>query len=90
MYERNYLTHDLELVVMVFALKICLHHQYGERCVIYIDQKSLKYLLTQKELNLRQRNWVELLEDYDCVIEYHHGKANVVANALSRKSMTEL
>jgi len=64
-------------------LKHCL---YGEKCEIYTDHKSLKYLFTQKELNLRQRRWLELIKDYDCVINYNLGKANVVADALSRKS----
>ena len=58
--------------------------------MIYTDHKSLKYLLTQKELNLRQRRWVELLKDYDCSIEYHPGKANVVADALSWKVVSDL
>ncbi|KAA3486914.1 DNA/RNA polymerases superfamily protein [Gossypium australe] len=88
--EYNYPTHDLELVAVVFVLKIWCHYLYGERCVIYIDHKSLKYLLTQKELNLRQRHWIKLLKDYDCVIEYHSGKANIVANALSRKCLVDL
>jgi hypothetical protein len=63
---------------------------YGERCEIYTDYKSLKCLFTQKELNMRQRRWLELIKDYDCEINYHHGKANVITNALSRKSMVEL
>ncbi|XP_017644216.1 uncharacterized protein LOC108484834 [Gossypium arboreum] len=66
------------------------HYLYGERCVIYADHKSLKYLLTQKELNLRQRLWIKLLKDYDCTIEYHSSRANAVADALSKKSMLEL
>ncbi|WRX15687.1 Reverse transcriptase domain - like 10 [Theobroma cacao] len=82
----NYPTHDLELAVVVFALKIWRHYLYGERCRIFTDHKSLKYLLTQKELNLRQRRWLELIKDYDLVIDYHPGKANVVADALSCKS----
>ncbi|XP_017613738.1 uncharacterized protein LOC108458852 [Gossypium arboreum] len=90
LHECTYSTHDLELVVVVFALKIWHHYFYGERCVIYTNHKSLKYLLTQKELNLMQRRWIELLKDYDCVIKYHSNKANVVIDALSRKSMTEL
>ena len=62
----------------------------GEKCIIYTDHKSLKYLLTKKELNFRQQRWLELFKDYDCIIDYHLGKANVVANALSRKAMTAL
>ena len=89
-YEQNYPTHDLELAAVVFALKIWRHHLYGEPCMIYTDHKSLKYLFTQKELNLRQRRWLELINDYDCYIEYHPGKANVVADALSRKSSRQL
>ena len=86
MYEQNYPTHDLELAVVVFALKIWRHYLYRETCEIYIDHKSLKYLFSKKELNMRQRRWIELLKDYDCTIHYHLGKANVVADALSRKS----
>ena len=85
-YEQNYPTHDLELAAVVFALKIWRHYLYGERCEIYTDHKSLKYIYTQKELNLRQRRWLELIKDYDYSINYHAGKANVVADALSRKS----
>ena len=85
-YEKNYPTHDLELAAVVFALKIWRHYLYGEKCEIYTDHKSLKYLFTQKELNMRQRRWLELVKDYDCEINYHPGKANVVADALSRKS----
>lgn len=88
--ERNYPTHDLELAVVIFALKIWRHYLYGERCYIYTDHKSLKYLLSQKELNLRQRRWIELLKNYDCVIDYHPGRANVVADALSSKAVIEL
>jgi hypothetical protein len=86
-YERNYPTHDLELAAVVFALKIWRHYLYGECCEIYTDHKSLKYFFTQKELNMRQRRWLELLKDYDCTINYHPGKANVVADALSRKNV---
>ena len=75
---------------MVFALKIWRHYLYGETCRIFTDHKSLKYLLTQKELNLRQRRWLELIKDYELIIEYHPGKDNVVAKALSRKSSTTL
>ncbi|WMV09046.1 hypothetical protein MTR67_002431, partial [Solanum verrucosum] len=80
-HELNYPTHDLELAAVVFALKIWRHYLYGEKCHIFTDHKSLKYLGTQKELNLRQRRWLELIKDYDCTIDYHPGKANVVADA---------
>ncbi|KAA3462203.1 reverse transcriptase [Gossypium australe] len=89
-HEINYPTHDLELAAVVFALKIWGHYLYREKSVIYTDHKSLKYLLTQRELNLRQRRWVELLKDYDCSKEYHPGKANMVADALSQKVITDL
>ncbi|KAH9722972.1 Endonuclease [Citrus sinensis] len=85
-HEQNYPTHDLELAAIVFALKIWRHYLYGETYEIFTDHKSLKYLFTQKELNLRQRRWLELVKDFDCSINYHLGKANVVADALSRKS----
>ena len=81
--EVNYLTHDLELAVVVFALKIWRHHLYGEKFELFSDHKSLKYLFTQKELNMRQRRWMELIEDYDFTLEYRPGKANVVTDALS-------
>jgi hypothetical protein len=83
-HERNYPTHDLELAAVVFALKSWRHYLYGESCDIFTDHKSLKYIYTQKELNLRQRRWLELIQDYDLTIQYHPGKANVVADALSR------
>ncbi|KAL4368152.1 hypothetical protein GQ457_05G014810 [Hibiscus cannabinus] len=82
-HELNYPTHDLELAAIVFALKIWRHYLYGEKYHMFTDHKSLKYLLTQKDLNLRQRRWMELLKDYDLVIDYHPGKANVVADALN-------
>nr|GEV53516.1 retrotransposon protein, putative, Ty3-gypsy subclass [Tanacetum cinerariifolium] len=85
-YEVNYPTHDLELAAVVFALKIWRHYLYGESCDIFTDHKSLKYIFTQRELNMRQRCWLELLKDYDTNIQYYPGKANVVADALSRKS----
>ena len=85
-HEQNYPTHDLELAVVVFALRIWRHYLYGVPCRIFTDHKSLQYLFTQKELNMRQRRWVELFKDYECTIEYHTGKPNVVADALSRKS----
>ncbi|KAJ9180916.1 hypothetical protein P3X46_009103, partial [Hevea brasiliensis] len=89
-HEKNFPTHDLELAAIVFALKIWRHYLYGEKCYIYTDHKSLKYLGTQKELNLRQMRWLELIKDYDCLIDYQPGKANVVADALSRKTMVSL
>ncbi|GJZ77943.1 putative reverse transcriptase domain-containing protein [Tanacetum coccineum] len=84
-YEENYTTHDLELRAMIFALRLWRHYLYGTKCVVYTDHKSLQYILDQKELNMRQRCWIELLCDYDCEICYQSGKANVVADALSRK-----
>ena len=89
-HEQNYPTHDLELAAVVFALKIWRHYLYGEKCRIFTDHKSLKYLLTQKDLNLRQHLWLELFKDYDCIIYYHLRKANVVADALSRKMISAL
>ena len=89
-YEKNYPTHDLELTTIVFTLKIWRQYLYGEKCFICTNQKSLQYLPSQRELNLRQCRWMELIKDYDCVIDYHLGKANVVANALSRKSIQML
>ena len=83
-HEENYPTHDLELATVLFALKIWRHYLYGVPCRIFTDHKSLQYIFTRKELNLRQRRWLELIKDYDCTIEYHPGKANVVADALSR------
>ena len=89
-HETNYPTHDLELVAVVFALKIWRHYLYRETCQVFTNHKSLKYLLTQKELNLRQRRWLELIKDYDLIIDYHLGKAIVVADVLSRKSSVTL
>ncbi|KAJ9564382.1 hypothetical protein OSB04_000348 [Centaurea solstitialis] len=84
-HERRYPTHDMELAAVVFALKIWRHYLYGTKCQIFTDHKSLQHLFDQRELNMRQRRWLELLNDYDCEILYHPGKANVVADALSRK-----
>ncbi|KAL0561646.1 hypothetical protein IC582_002086 [Cucumis melo] len=84
-HEQNYPTHDLELAAVVFPLKIWRHYLYDEKIQIFTDHKSLKYFFTQKELNMRQRRWLELVKDYDFEILYHPGKANVVADALSRK-----
>ena len=84
-HETNYPTHDLELAAVVHALKIWRHYLIGNRCEIYTDHKSLKYIFTQPDLNLRQRRWLELIKDYNLGVNYHPGKANVVADALSRK-----
>ena len=88
--KRTSPTHDLELATIMFALKTWRHYLYGEKCFIYTDHKSLKYLPSQRELNLRQRRWMELIKDYDCMIDYHLGKANVVADAMRRKSVQTL
>ncbi|GFS37411.1 hypothetical protein Acr_00g0051850 [Actinidia rufa] len=90
LHEKNYPTHDLELAAVVFALKIWRHYLYGVTCEVFTNHKSLKYLFTKKELNMRQRRWLELIKDYDVLIQYHLGKANVVADALSRKSTANL
>lgn len=87
-HVRNYPTHDLELAAVVFALKIWRHYLFHEKVEIYTDHQSLKYIFLQKKLNMRQRRWLELLKDYDCYILFHPGKANVVADALSRKSQS--
>ena len=84
-HEVNYTTHDLELGAIVFALKIWRHYLYGTKCTIFTDHKSLQHIFDQKELNMRQRRWVELLNDYECEICYHPDKANMLADALSRK-----
>jgi hypothetical protein len=86
MHEVNYLTHDLELAAVVHTLKIWRHYLMGKRCELYMDHKSLKSILTQSNLNLRQRRWFELIKDYDLGINYHPGKGNVVADPLSRRS----
>jgi ribonuclease HI len=85
-HEQNYPTHDLELAAVVHALKMWRHYLMGTHYNIYTDHKSLKYIFTQADLNMRQRRWLELIKDYDLAVHYHPGKANVVADALSRKS----
>jgi ribonuclease HI len=88
-HEKNYPTHDLELAAVVYALKIWRHYLYGEKCEIHTDHQSLKYFFTQRDLNMRQRRWLEVLKDYDSKVFYHPAKGNVVANALSRKYQEE-
>jgi hypothetical protein len=87
-HERNYATYDLELAAIVFTLKIWRHYLFYEKVKIYTNYQSLKYIFFQKELNMRQRRWLELLKDYNYYILYHPGKANVVADALNRKSLS--
>ncbi|GJZ77558.1 putative reverse transcriptase domain-containing protein [Tanacetum coccineum] len=89
-HEKNYTTYDLELGAVVFALKTWRHYLYGTKSVIYTDHKSLQHIFDQKELNMHQRRWIDLFSDYECEIRYHPGKANVVANALSRKERVKL
>ncbi|GJV09492.1 putative reverse transcriptase domain-containing protein [Tanacetum coccineum] len=81
-HEKNYTTHDLELGAVVFALKMWRHYLYGTKYVVFTNHKSLQHILDQKELNMRQRRWLELLSDYDCELRYHPGKANVVADTI--------
>ena len=85
-HEQNYPTYDMELATVVFALKIWHHYLYGEEFKVYLNHKSLKYIFTQRDLNMRQCGWMEFLEYYDFTLHYHPGKANVVADVLSRKS----
>jgi ribonuclease HI len=85
-HEVNYPTHDLELAAVVHALKIWRHYLMGKRCELYTDHKSLKYIFTQLNVNLRQRRWLDLIKDYDLGINYHPRKANVVVDSLSRRS----
>jgi ribonuclease HI len=89
-HEKNYPTHDLELAAVVHALKTWRHYIYGQKCDIYMDHKSLKYIFTQSELNMRQRRWLELIKDYELEVHYHPDKANVVVDALSRKSQVNM
>jgi hypothetical protein len=85
-HEQNYPTHDLELAAVIHALKIWRHHLMDTKCNIYTDHKSLKYIFTQADLNMRQRRWLELIKDYDIEVYFHPGKANVVLDALNRKA----
>jgi hypothetical protein len=86
LHEHNYPTHDLELAAVVHALKQWWHYLLGNRCELYSNHQSLKYLFTQPDLNLRQRRWLELIKDYDVGLNYQPSKANIMANALSQKS----
>nr|GFC25184.1 putative reverse transcriptase domain-containing protein [Tanacetum cinerariifolium] len=88
-HEKNYTTHDLELGAVVFALKMWRYYLYDTKYVVFTDHKSLQYILDQKELNMRQRRWLKLLSDYDCEIQYHQRKVNVVADALSLKERSK-
>ena len=85
-HELNYPTHDLELAAVVHALKVWRHYLLGNKTEIFSDHQSLKYIFTQPDLNLRQRRWLENITDFDLSISYTLGKANVMADALSRKS----
>ena len=89
-HEASYSTHDLELGVVVFALKILRHYLYGVRLTIYTDHKSLRYMMDQLNLKMRQRQWLDVVRDYDCEILYRSGKANVVVDALNHKAVTTL
>jgi hypothetical protein len=89
-HEKNYPTHDLDLAAVVHALKTWRHYLYGRKCDIYMDHKSLKYIFTQLELNMRHRRWLELIKYYKLEIHYHPRKTNVVAHALSRKSQVNM
>ena len=89
-HEQNYPTHDMELAAVVFALKIWYHYLYGEEFEVSLDHKSLRYIFTQRDLNMRQCRWIEFLEDYDFTLHYHPCMVNVVADALSRKSRRAL
>jgi hypothetical protein len=84
-HEEHYPSHDLELLAVVHTLKIWRHYLLGNLVHIYTDHKSLKYLFTQPDLNMRQRIWLELIKDFELEVYYHPGKANVVADTLSRK-----
>ncbi|GJS90569.1 putative reverse transcriptase domain-containing protein [Tanacetum coccineum] len=88
-HKKNYTTHDLELGAVVFALNMWRHYMYGTKWIVFTDYKSLQHILDQKDLNMRQRRWLELLSDYDCEIRYLPRKANVVVDALSRKERSK-
>jgi ribonuclease HI len=85
-HEEHYPTHDLELAAVVMALRAWCHYIHGNVVHIYTDHKSLMYIFTQLDLSMRQRRWLELIKDYELEVHYHPGKANVIADALSRKA----
>jgi hypothetical protein len=85
-HEEHYPTHDLELVAVVMALRTWRHYLLGNVVHIYMDHKSLNYIFTQSDLNMRQRRWLELIKHYELEVHYHPGKANIIADALSRKA----
>src|SRR3954471_8177241 len=85
-HEDKYPTHDLELAAVIYALKLWRHYLLGNRCEVYTDHQSLKYLFTQPDLNLRQQRWLETIADFNMDCSYTPGKANVMADALSRKA----
>ena len=85
-HKQSYPNHDMKLPSIVFTLKVWRHYPYDEQFEVFLDHKSLKYIFTQQDLNMRQRRWMEYLEDYDFTFHDHPGKVNVVADALSRKS----
>jgi hypothetical protein len=85
-HEEHYPTHDLELAAVVMALRTWRHYLHGNVVHIYTDHKSLKYIFTQPDLNMRRRRWLELIKDYELEVHYHPGKANVVVDTLSRKA----
>ncbi len=89
-HELNYPTHDLELVVIIHALELWRHYLYEEEFEVFTNHKSLQYLLSQRELNNQQHCWLKYLSDYNCTIQYHLGKSNLVADALSRKMSAKL
>jgi ribonuclease HI len=90
LHEKNYPIHDLELAAVVHALKKWRHYLYMQKCDVYTDHRSMKYIFIQSKLNMRQRRWLELIKDYELEIHYHPGKANVVVDALSRKSQVNM
>jgi hypothetical protein len=85
-HEEHYPTHDLELVEVVMTFRTWHHYLLGNAVHIYTGHKSLKYIFTQSDLNMRQRRWLELIKDYELEVHYHPGKANVIVDVLSHKA----